>query len=281
MTATLLDFSRTDDLRLHGEVTGAVQRVAQARGMDVLIAGAFARDLHLHYRFGIDTRRRTEDIDLALAVPDWDAFAALRQRLLDGGAFREEGAAQHRLRHDCGLPIDLVPFGAVESPARSIAWPPSGDTVMDVFGFREAMAHGVMVALPGVERCAVVSLPALALLKLICWEERHYRAPQKDAHDLRLILAHYLAAGNEQRLWDEFQSWTQEDEFAYEAVGPRMLGQDIRKMLRSEDVGRVQGLLEQQASADEPGRLPSEMLPHDPDAARTLLRAVLQGLRAH
>jgi predicted nucleotidyltransferase len=59
---------------------------------------------------------------------------------------------------------------------------------MDVFGFREALATACDVVLPGGARTKVVSLAALVLLKLVCWNDRHYGAPRKDAHDLNLIL---------------------------------------------------------------------------------------------
>ena len=277
MTVTLLDFSRTDELCLQGQVTAEVQTAAEELGIGLLVAGAFARDLHLFYRFGIETRRRTEDIDFALTVPDWSAFAELRRRLTRSGAFREDGKAQHRLRHVGGLPVDLVPYGGVETAARTIQWPPSGDMVMEVFGFREAMASADVVALPGVDRCRVVSLPALALLKLVCWQDRHYREPKKDAHDLHLILENYLAAGNEPRLWDEFGAWTQEDDFSYELAGPRMLGYDVRQLLTQDSIGRVSKVLEEQSSTNHPGRLSSEMRPHAPDSARGLIGGMLRG----
>jgi predicted nucleotidyltransferase len=46
----------------------------------------------------------------------------------------------------------------------------------------------------------VVSLPALALLKIVCGQDRHHASPRKGAHDLKMILHHYLEAGNEARL---------------------------------------------------------------------------------
>lgn len=96
---------------------------------------------------------------------------------------------------------------------------------MDVFGFREAMAASQPALMPGGVQVPVASLPALALLKIVCWRDRHYKAPRKDAQDLQMILQHYLAAGNEPRLWDEFVDWTPQDDFDYESAGPRMLGQ--------------------------------------------------------
>jgi predicted nucleotidyltransferase len=277
MTTTLLDFSRRPELALHGSVIADVQAATGPLGINSLIAGAFARDLHLLYTHGIEPRRETEDLDFALAVPDWPAFEALKLRLLASGAFTASATA-HRLRHRCGLPVDFVPFGPVETSERTIAWPPSGDVVMDVFGFREALATALDVVLPGNARTRLVSLPALALLKVVCWEDRHYRSPRKDAHDLHLILRNYLQAGNEHRIWASFVDWTQEDGFDYELAGARMLGHDVRALLDRVGIDRVSALLSKQVDPDNPGRLPSEMNIDDPDRARALLDAMLRGV---
>ncbi|MGB0127615.1 MAG: nucleotidyl transferase AbiEii/AbiGii toxin family protein, partial [Rhodocyclaceae bacterium] len=238
MTTTLLDFSRRPDLGLCAEIIGDVAGVAEPLGIMPLIVGAFARDLHLLYGYGIQTLRQTEDIDFALAVPDWSAFGALQAQLVKTACFSTSPTAPHRLRHRNGLPIDLVPFGSVETCERKIAWPPRGEVVMDVFGLREAQATAIDVAFPGGVLGRVVSLPALALLKIVCWSDRHYACPRKDAHDLLIILKNYLPAGNQARLFGEFASWTQEDAFDYESAGARMLGLDIRALLDQQGIER-------------------------------------------
>jgi predicted nucleotidyltransferase len=149
---------------------------------------------------------------------------------------------------------------------------------MDVFGFQEAHSTAHEVILPGPALTQVVSLPALALLKVICWHDRHYRSPGKDAHDLQLILRNYLLAGNEARLWDEFADWTQGDTFDYQIAGARMLGHDMSRLLDEAGINRVGRLLFEQADPDAPGVLPREMNPHDPDRARDLLSAMLGGI---
>lgn len=149
---------------------------------------------------------------------------------------------------------------------------------MNVFGFREALATAIELVLPGQTRTRVVSLPALALLKIVCWKNRHYESPGKDAQDLLLILRNYLAAGNEPRIWSQFADWTQEDEFDYELAGARMLGHDVRALLDNEGIERVGGLLSEQASSRMPARLPAQMSPADPDRARALIDAMLGGM---
>ena len=259
MTIILLDFSQRPELALHASAVADVEAAAAPLGIATLIAGAFARDLHLWYRHGIDVQRQTEDLDLAFALPDWAAFESLTERLTASGAFRPSANAAHRLRHRTGLPVDFVPFGNLETRERKIAWPPRGEVVMDVFGFREALVTAREVLLPGNVRTKVVSLPALALLKIVCWQDRHYASPLKDAHDLHLILKNYLRAGNEQRLWDEFRHWTDEEAFQYELAGARMLGLDVGALLDDSGIDRVAGVLSEQVDAANPGPLPGEM----------------------
>ena len=183
-----------------------------------------------------------------------------------------------RMRHHTGWKVDLVPFGGVESPSRKIAWPSQGERVMDVFGFREALVAAQQVALPGGVQTRVVSLPALALLKLVCWQDRHYQSPRKDANDLQMIMLHYLDAGNEPRLWGEFVDWTQEDDFEYELVGPRMLGHDLANLLDAPGRAQIANLLVSQVNTAAPCILPNEMNTNDPDRAVAWLQAVLRGL---
>ncbi len=102
---------------------------------------------------------------------------------------------------------------------------------MDVFGFQESIASAETALLPANVEISMVALPALALLKLVAWEDRHRRAPGKDAADLSLIMRSYLAvSANAQRLWSEFVGWTESADFDYERGGARMLGHDMRQV---------------------------------------------------
>jgi predicted nucleotidyltransferase len=273
----LLDFSQQRELGLHAQVIADVQAVATALGVQPLVVGAFARDLHLTYAHRIPVTRQTADIDFALAIDGWMAFGELRSQLVASGRFAETKSA-HRLRYG-ELPIDLVPFGLVETPERTIAWPPQGAIVMDVFGFQEAQRAAIEVLLPNDVRVQIVSLPALALLKLVCWQDRHLRSPRKDASDLQLIITNYLKAGNEERLWDEFVDWTQEHDFDYEESGFRMLGHDVALLLDAGGRTRITALLEAQSDTDAPGALPVEMNSQRPEQAIRLLSALLRGLK--
>lgn len=144
MTATLLDFSRRPELALHARVIADVQAVAVALGLPTMITGAFARDLHVHYAHGIETIRQTEDLDFAIAVPHWPSFTNLKQRLIETGRFSEVPGAQQRLRHASDMPVDLVPFGGVETASREADWPPGGEFRMEMYPLDAERARGLL-----------------------------------------------------------------------------------------------------------------------------------------
>lgn len=278
MTATSLDFSQRRELALHARVVADVQRLASAFKVPTMITGAFARDLHIYFAHGINTIRQTEDVDFGLAVPDWPAFTSLKQRMIESGQFREVTGAKQRLRHVSGMPVDLVPFEGVESADRQVDWPPGGEFRMNAFGFREALASAQRVRLPQQLDALLVSLPALALLKIVAWQDRHYRSPKKDANDLMLIVSNYLDLGNQARLWDEFLPWTEENDFDTRHAGARMLGSDIRALLDTAGRKRVATIIAEQADTERPGLLPQEMHPLDAEQARALLLGMFEGI---
>lgn len=80
------------------------------------------------------------------------------------------------------------------------------------------------------------------------------KAPLKDAHDLMSIASNYLALGNQERLWNEFAHWTEEDDFDVEQSGARMLGHDIRALLDEDGAERVRAMLREQLEGPRQGR---------------------------
>lgn len=279
MRPTLLNVSHRAELRLHAEVAASLKSAATQAGAELLLVGAFARDLHLHYVHGIDIQRGTEDVDFAIAVRDWDTFDAIRAQLITQQQFLDVTGKPHRFRHANGLPIDLVPFGGTETRERTVVWPPHGDMVMNAFGFQEALETAETVTLPENVVVPVVSLAAFGLLKFIAWEDRHMRSPRKDATDLTLLIRNYLRAGNEARLWDEFSAWADEDGFDVDRASARLLGHDIRLLLRQGDSQQLIGILSRQCSEENAGRLPREMIPHDAEFARSILLSLWQGFQ--
>jgi predicted nucleotidyltransferase len=248
----LLDFSKIDDLKPLSRLVRRIQTATESR-IPFVIVGAQARDLLLKHAHGIETGRQTADVDFAFQVASWEQFLELRERLIEGGDFTAVKGKLHKLLFGGKLEVDFVPFGPIETPSRTIAWPPDQDMVMSVFGFREGLGPSIEARLPEETSANVVSLPGLALLKVEAWRERRLRSPGKDAHDIKLILTRYLYAGNQDRLYDEFKMLLEDPLFDYSTAGAYALGHDIGAIL--DDEGRARVLKIMDAESDPDGKL--------------------------
>jgi predicted nucleotidyltransferase len=218
-----MDLSDKSELRwlsaVLADISGAVP------GTDFLIVGAMARDLQLHYGRGVPITRATSDVDLGVAVGNWDEFRRMRDACLESSRFSTGRAGIHRLVHSSGVPLDLIPFGGVERRDGTIEWP-EDSAVMGVLGYTEAGETATQILLPDKMPVATVSLAMLAILKLMAWSERHTYAPRKDAGDLFLILRHYLDDENTVRLYEVGQHLLDRDDFDYEVAGAWLAGYD-------------------------------------------------------
>jgi len=111
-----------------------VKEAAHRLSVPFVVAGATARDLVLWHVHGVRADRATRDVDVAVCAISWDAYAALIAGLGRTGLFRAINGAQQTLVFDDPnvgrpVPLDLVPFGELEAPEGSVAWPPRGDVV--------------------------------------------------------------------------------------------------------------------------------------------------------
>lgn len=276
----MLDLSHRQDLAWLAQLVADVQ--AAAPDLRPLVVGALARDLWLHYGYGIEIKRITDDVDFALAV-DWRGFAEARNALLATGLFEPLRNAAQTLRHRTLGWLDLIPFGAVESTDGTIAWPPSGDEAMEVLGYAEAHAAAVPIFLPGNQMVQVVSLPMLAVLKVLAWKNRHRTTQGKDAVDLALIMRRYLEVGNLERLHADF-SYVINENFDFEPTGAWLLGHDARAQLIEHSarfdqmIGALDKVLAPELDPDGAQNLVLQLNPTTPDDALILLGAFHRGL---
>lgn len=190
MTSTSLDIAGKID-PVTAEVLELVEQIANGLGLPYVVIGATARDLILHHHYGAKIERVTQDVDFAIQVPDWPAFEALRQALLERGY--KDTKKLHRLISPANGVVDIVPFGEVQRDGSKIAWPPSGEIEMTVLGLAEALQTAVRVALSADIGVAVpVATPVgLIILKLIAWTERPAELRVKDARDITYVLESY------------------------------------------------------------------------------------------
>jgi predicted nucleotidyltransferase len=142
MSNTSLDISGKIDSRTCSAYR-AVSDAAAGLRIPFVVVGASARDLVMHHGCQVPLERATQDLDFGIQVPNWDAFYALKEALRKQGF--SPAKVDHRLYSEQGTPIDIVPFGGNQDVNAQISWPPQGDVVMSVLGFREACDNALQV----------------------------------------------------------------------------------------------------------------------------------------
>lgn len=222
---------------LLAELLRQVHGAAEALGLPYFIAGALARDLLLVHVHGFDVPRPTRDVDVGIALGNWEDFERVKSRLGRTGAFSPVAAMPHRLCFSSapdsrGIPLDIVPFAGVQEPDGTLRWPPERAVVMDVTGFEEALASAERLLISENLVVPVASLPGQALLKLAAWLDRRNETP-RDAVDLLALFRRYGDAGNMERLYDEKPGLLVVADFDVERAGAALLGEDVRAMAMS------------------------------------------------
>lgn len=229
------------------DILRRAETAARELGIDYFVGGALARDLILQHVFGKNTGRATRDVDLGMCIENWGRLDVLRAHLIQSGNFVSQTGITHRLIYRppesaYGIPLDLLPFGGVERSDGTIAWPPGMDIVMNVAGYSEARASALMIQIAADLVVPVASLPALALLKLIAWHDRH-RETAKDATDFLLIARHYADAGNLDRLYETESPLLQAVNFDPDMAGAMLLGKDAAAVCSASTAKAVTGIL--------------------------------------
>ena len=223
--------------------------------IEFFVIGAQARILILEQYFDLPINVATLDIDIAITVIDWKHYEKLRESLVFSASFKQDAKIYHRLYFKDEHPVDLIPFGAVETTAGLIQWPPDQSVEMSVTGFQDALNNTIFVHLSDQLDVPFVSLPGMAVLKLIAWRDRHNEFPKKDAVDIAILLKYYADAGNDERLFDQHADLIAIADFDFELAGARMLGRDMAEMMSSQTKKAVLEILKCHANPESDDRL--------------------------
>ena len=193
---------------------------------DYYVIGATARDL-LSIPLNITTStRRTRDLDIAIAIPNWEAFEQIRKTLISEG-FEKSSNIRHRF-HYGDYELDVVPYGNIAKEDDNIYWPPEEDIAMSVKGFSEVLADAITVTIDDNFDVKIASLHGLFILKFNAWLDRHIES-DKDAEDISYIISNYFYVNIESDLPTEMY-----DDFDDYIVGAQLLAQDLKLLLDEE-----------------------------------------------
>lgn len=199
----------------------------------MLVIGAVARDILIRHVLGARPERATRDVDVAVAAEDWAAYDRLTSSM------RRKGGMSHRFVVH-GVDVDIIPFGGVESPRRTITWP--DETAMDVHGVAEAYREAVVVHLPGGLHVRVASLAAQSALKILAWRHRRHEG-DKDAIELRTLLTAYNQGAYLEDLYEHHGALLERFDFDPLLAGAARLGAEAAVLLDPDSRRVVRRLL--------------------------------------
>jgi predicted nucleotidyltransferase len=191
--------------------------LALARAMEALDArycliGALVPELLLD----VPPPRRTNDADAVVLVPTLQDFDRIKGDLKAYGFQALE--LPHRLRHESGGRLDLLPYSRQLAPNDTLELSP--ELTFTVTGFDQIAAAAVEVALSDGHGVPVIPIPLYALLKLVAFSDR---VRWKDPAGVLWCLYCY-AADDDRRLGLEH-----EDSFIpYELTTAYLTGLDAR-----------------------------------------------------
>ena len=254
--------------------------VSDKLAIPFMVVGATARDVIFSTIFGIPTRRATLDVDLAVRVKNWAEYSFFREALLQSGVFSVERESRaHRFRHSNGTLVDLIPFGGIEDPPGFISWPPHHDVAMPIIGFVDMFDAAVIIRFRNkpILDVSVITLAGLAISKLIAWNARSSATP-KDATDLYFIMTKYVDAGNDDRPYHSDSDISEEPDFDYTSVSPRLLGRDMAAIMSGDTREVIENILVEETRDESDFLLARHMSYHsaDDDGTQQVLKLLKQ-----
>lgn len=242
------------------ELLGKLTDCFEKLGLPFYVIGATSRDLIMRQLANVSAQRRTKDLDIAIAIPDWEKFEEISQLLISEG-FTKSKDKQRFYWKDYEL--DIVPYGGVSKDDDNIYWPPEEEIAMSVKGFDEVLKDAITVSIDGTFDVKIASLYGLFLLKLNAWVDRHYKT-KKDAEDMSFILGNYFDANCDLNLERDFHSEVYErEDFDTYIVGAIWLAYDLLPLLCTEQLIHYRNIIQEETKKGESSLLINQMLESD------------------
>lgn len=164
-----------------------------SKNIQFYVIGATARDIVIKQLTGSESRRKTRDLDIAIAIDRWELFDEISFELDLHKDFKKSAKAKQRFIYQGVYELDIVPFGDVAKKDKNIYWPPEELIAMSIKGFSEVLKDAMTICVDDEFDIKVASLSGLFLLKLNAWSDR-YMETSKDADDMVYIINSYFDA---------------------------------------------------------------------------------------
>lgn len=236
------------------------------------VIGATARDIIMQQLLNTASRRRTRDLDIAIAIPDWDTFEQVKQSLIADG-FEKSRDMQQRFYYG-EYELDIVPYGVVAKEDDNIYWPPEEVVAMSVKGFDEVLSEAITVSIDNEFKVKIASLHGLFLLKFNAWLDRNAKTG-KDAEDMSFILSNYFMANLDREIHQEVYDWENFDKYI---VGGYWLAHDLVALLDARQLNYYKEVIEAELTKEEESRLINQMIENSIGLRYEMVRDTLQAI---
>ncbi len=234
--------------------------VFQKLEIKFFVIGATARDIIMELH-GEKSGRRTQDIDIAIAVDKWEEFKTIESEILQLADFDKDPKQQQRFLYLNDFQLDIVPYGGITTAEDKIFWPPDQSFAMTVLGFEEAERDLVRVKIDDMLEIDIVSLAGIFILKLVAWKDRHHKG-NKDADDMGFILLNYLNIHEERAATEYYDEVYDIEGFTITKAGAALLGIDINILLSDNEANKakIKAIIETEINAEENSVLFNQIL---------------------
>jgi|WetSurMetagenome_2_1015567.scaffolds.fasta_scaffold148396_2 predicted nucleotidyltransferase len=224
------------------------------------VIGATARDIILSGIHKQVPARKTNDLDIAIAIPNWSMFQKITEGLCNIDGFSKSREQTQRFFYKTHFQLDIVPFGEIAHADNLIYWPPEESQVMSVAGFTDVVKHALEINVDDDLIIKVATLPGIFILKLNAWKSRNIET-NRDADDMAFIISSYLDI-NEQRAVTENYDIYEADDFSTFVAGATLLGRDMKGILRNNPgiLNEFAGILKAEVDKKENSLLINQML---------------------
>ncbi len=257
-------------------VVGELVADGRIRPETIMLLGAECRDI-LHRAHGHQfSLRGTSDVDVGLAIDDWNAHDAVLSQ------FTATGTTGIRYRIS-GMSVDIMPFGSIEQPRGEVSPSRRLEQPFSVFAFQEVFQASLPLILPSGVAIRIPTPAGYSALKVRAWRDRWTASFEtKDGPDLATIVYWYSEdADVASRLWETLEgiSLLESVGFDYPVAAAKLLGMDTIALIGSERASELRPLWDE-LDLDELAKVFGDaVLPGWP-TDRAARRAMVGGLTA-
>lgn len=253
-----MDFKITSDKIANPLLVALLKKLTESfsrMGREYYVIGATARDIIIGQLIGITSGRKTKDLDIAIAIPNWNAFEEIKTTLITDGFTKSKD--MHQRFYYGEYELDIVPYGVAKEDD-NIYWPPEEEIAMSVKGFDEVLSESIAVNINDEFTIKIASLHGLFILKFNAWMDRNIKT-SKDAEDMSFILSNYFMANLERNVYPEVYDWKSFDEYI---AGAYWLANDLIRLLTKEQIAYYKNCIDIELEKGEDSRLINQIIEH-------------------